>query len=1069
MKRTPTRLSFAAWLLAATCPSGAAPVDWENPRLTGVNNLPPHATMVVCPDIKTALAIGPVSNGERVKSPFYRSLNGDWNYYYASNHSARVPDFWKPGFDDRKWTSLPVPSNVELQGYGIPIYVNDTYPWPEPWTPPTVPADDPNNTVNAYRRYFTVPPSWAGRRVRLTFDGVNSCFQLWVNGERVGLGKDSRTPVEFDITKFVRLGRNLLAVENFRWSDGTYLECQDFWRLSGIFRDVYLWSPPNLHIRDFEVKSELDAQYRDAELGCSFTLENSTPNAAIVQVEGLLLDPGGRTVAAPKVQLRVNPDGSGGQTVVSQSIPNPLKWTAETPNLYKLLLSLKDSVGRTLEVIPVNVGFRKVEIKDANLLVNGQRILIKGVNRHEIEPDRGQAITVASMETDVQLMKQFNLNAVRTAHYPNQPAWYELCDRYGIYLVDEANIESHGMGYEEKTLAKDPAFADAHLNRTIRMVERDKNHPSVIIWSLGNEAGDGPNFVATSHWVKQRDPGRPVHYEKARQLPHTDIVCPMYPTPAEVAEYASQPRNRPFLMCEYSHAMGNSSGNLWLYWDLIYSRPYLQGGFIWDWVDQGLRQEQKPLPAARFEKPRPGARTFWAYGGDFGPPGTPSRDNFCCNGLVSPDRKPHPGFFTVKHVYQYLHCRPLDLAARVIEVKNWYDFTNPRDVAALRWRLTGDGIELQSGTLPAPDLAPHTAAELAVPVRPFAPQPGVEYFLEVSFHLRRGTAWAKAGHEIAWDQFKLPDAATAVAGDAQQQPLRTTQIGNAFTISGADFTAVFDRQQGTLASLKFKGTELIRRPLRPNFWRAQTDNDRGRDMKSSQGVWQQAHEAVELTRFETAPLATGCVRIGMSHRLPRVDAVWDTDYTVLGSGDMIVDARFKPGRADLPKMPRLGMQMELPPGFEKVSWLGPGPEETYCDRRDARVGLYSGSVSEQFYQDYVEPGETGNKTDARWIALSSGKVGLLAVGLPRLSTSALHYGTEDLNAASHLFQLPRRDYVTLNLDLAQQGVGGDTSWGAWPHAQFLIPCKEYAYRFRLRPIKAGTDIGRVARQPVPGD
>lgn len=416
---------------------------------------------------------------------------------------------------------------------------------------------------------------------------------------------------------------------------------------------------------------------------------------------------------------------------------------------------------------------------------------------------------------------------------------------------------------------------------------------------------------------------------------------------------------------------------------------------------------------------------------------------------------------------RYLRCRPVDLAARVIEVRNWYDFINPKGLAVLRWRLTGDGIELQSGTLPAPDLAPHAAAELTIPVKPFVPRLGVEYFLDVSFHLRRGNAWAKPGHEIAWDQFKLPDAATAVAADTQQPPLKTAQTDSSVTVSGAGFTAVFNRQRGTLASLKCKGTELIRSPLRPNFWRAQTDNDRGRDMKSSQGVWQHAHEAAELTRFETAVAGTNCVRISTTHKLPGVDAIWDTHYTVIGSGDIVVEAHFKPGRNDLPKLPRLGMQMELPAGFEQATWFGPGPEETYCDRLDARVGLYSGSVSEQFYQDYVEPGETGNKTNARWIALSNGKVGLLAVGLPLLSTSALHYGTDDLNAAIHPFQLPRRDCVTLNLDLAQQGVGGDTSWGAWPHPQFLIPCKEYAYRFRLRPVKAGTDIGYAARQPIP--
>lgn len=567
-------VAFAAHLPGAA----AAPElkDWQNPRLAGVNNLAPRATMVICPDAKTALKIGPVSNAERVKSPFYRSLNGQWKYHYASNHLARVPDFWKPEFDDSTWPTIPVPSNVEMHGHGIPIYVNVPYPWPKPWKPPFVPEDDPNNTVNSYRKTFTVPKAWSGRRVLLTFDGVNSMFYLWLNGQKVGLGKDSRTPVEFDLTPFLKPGENLLAIENFRWCDGSYLEDQDFWRLSGIFRDVYLWSPPDVHIRDFEVRTDLDAQYRDGKLSIAVTLENKTTQPAAVTVDAALLNATGKEVAKPRIQMRVAPDGSGGQAAISQSIPNPLKWTAETPDLYKLLLTLKDSSGKVLEVIPVNVGFRKVEITDGDLLVNGQRILIKGVNRHEHDPDHGQVVSVESMIEDILVMKRHNINAVRTSHYPNQPAWYDLCDRYGLYVIDEANIESHGMGYGKESLANFPEWLDVHLDRTIRMVERDKNHPSVIIWSLGNEAGNGPNFMATYDWIKQRDADRPVHYERAGFDRNTDIYCPMYPRPEELRRYAAgeafeaewkfsigaeAKRSRPYIMCEYAHAMGNSSGN----------------------------------------------------------------------------------------------------------------------------------------------------------------------------------------------------------------------------------------------------------------------------------------------------------------------------------------------------------------------------------------------------------------------------------------------------------------------------------------------------------------------------
>jgi beta-galactosidase len=1057
-------------LFVAVAADGPARDDWSNPQLIGLNNEPPHATMIVCPDAWTAHTIGVAVNAERVKSPFYRSLNGDWKYHYSKNLTRRVPDFWKTDFNDSAWTTIPVPANVELFGHGIPVYVNIRYPWTwhgAPANPPFVPLDEPNNTVNSYRRTFDLPTEWPGRHIYLTFDGVNSFFYLWINGERVGFGKDSRTPVEFDITKFVKPGQNLLAVENIRWSDGSYLEDQDMWRMSGIFRDVYLWSPLNLHIRDFEVKSDLDAQYRDGTFGVAVTLANQTQEPANVTVEAALLDAAGKTVATPRIQMRVSPDGTGGQAMISTSIPNPLKWSAESPNLYQLLLTLKDAAGKTLEVIPAKVGFRKVEIRNGDLLVNGQRILIKGANRHEFDADRGQAITVAGMDRDIRLMKQFNLNAMRCCHYPNQTAWYDLCDRYGLYLIDEANIESHGMGYGRESLANPPEWADAHMNRTVRMVERDKNHPSVIIWSLGNEAGDGPTFVATSKWVHQRDASRPVHYERAELRSHTDIVCPMYPHPRSVAEYASHPQTRPYIMCEYEHAMGNGSGDFWSYWNLIYTQPHLQGGFIWDWVDQGLRTVQQPLPAARYEAPQPGQKTFWAYGGDFGPTGTASDDNFCCNGLVSPDRKPHPGLFQVKHVYQYIHAKPVDLAARTVEIKNWFDFTNLKDVADGEWLLKADGKVIQHGALPALDLAPRATQTVTIPVKPFAHEPGVEYFLELRFTLKRAQSWARAGHEIAWDEFKLPDAAPApVLATGSSAPLKSTETDAALTVSSRAFTATFDKKAGALASLQFHGSELIRTPLRPDFWRGQTDNDRGRNMEQSQGIWRHAHEDAQLTAFESTTNANGTVTVKTTHVLPKVSAVWETTYTVYGSGDIVVAAKFKPGKTDLPQLVRLGMQMTLPPGFERLAWLGPGPQETYADRKDAPVGAYAGRVDDQFFADYTEPGESGNMVDARWIALSNGKVGLLAVGLPLLSANALHYGTEDLNAGKHAFELPRRDYVTLNLDLVQQGVGGDDSWGAWPHEAFLIPCREYNYEFRLRPFVASQNPGRLARTQV---
>jgi beta-galactosidase len=672
------------------------------------------------------------------------------------------------------------------------------------------------------------------------------------------------------------------------------------------------------------------------------------------------------------------------------------------------------------------------------------------------------------MERDIRVMKQHNVNAVRCSHYPNQPLWYDLCDRYGIYLIDEANIESHGMGYGKESLAKNPEWLDAHMNRTVRMVERDKNHASVIIWSLGNEAGDGTNFVATSAWVHQRDTSRPVHYERAEFAVHTDIVCPMYPPPHHLANYASKPQTRPYIMCEYSHAMGNSSGGMWAYWSQIYTKPHLQGGFIWDWVDQGLRH---PLTGGMAPCKASGGRDyFWAFGGDYGPAGTPSDQNFCCNGLVSPDRRPHPGLLEVAHIYQSIWTKPLSTDNRDFEVANGYFFQNLKDVARGQWQLTADGVTLQTGAMPELDILPGNVIRVAPELNSITPKPGVEYFLEFNYTLKRDTTWAKAGHQIAWDQFKLPiTAAPEVIDMAGYPDLKQTDTSESLVLAGQNFEIVFDKAAGTLKSWRFNGAEMINIPLQPDFWRSPTDNDRGRDMVKSQGVWHKATEGASLKSFAAKPHpATRSVVVTAVLTLPKVEATWETDYAVYPNGDIQVSARFKPSNSKLPSLPRVGMRLALPAGFENISWMGPGPQETYADRKDAKVGVYQGTVDEQFYIDYTEPGETGNKADVRWVALTNPQgVGLLAVGAPLLSANALHYTAEDLQSAPHPYQLPRRDFVVLNLDLAQQGAGGDDSWGAWPHKEYLPACKEQSYQFRLSPFVGAKAPAAQARQVLP--
>jgi beta-galactosidase len=596
-------------------------------------------------------------------------------------------------------------------------------------------------------------------------------------------------------------------------------------------------------------------------------------------------------------------------------------------------------------------------------------------------------------------------------------------------------------------------------------VERDKNHPSIIIWSLGNEAGDGPNFEATANWVHQRDATRPVHYEPARDDVYTDIVCPMYPNPKSLGTFASKTQTKPYIMCEYEHAMGNGSGDFASYWEQIYEKPYLQGGFIWDWVDQGLRTPQQKLPAARYTKPGWFDKTFWAFGADFGPAGTPSDGNFCCNGLVTPDRKPHPGLFEVKHWYQYIRCKPADLKERTVEVKNWFDFTNLKDIATGQWRLKADGKEIQSGKLPTLDIEPGATKQVAIPVKLFQPQPGVEYFLELTFALSHNMPWAEAGHEIAWDEFKLPDAAPAMAVATEALPtVQWTANTNGAVVSGKDFQIVFDEISGGIKSWQYKGHEIIESPLRPDFWRAMTDNDRGRrSAKDSQAFWRFAGKA-GINQSFSGEKKKDHFEVKVGTVLPgAANSAWETTYKIYGSGDVIVTATFKPAKTDVAKIPRVGMQMELPKGFEQITWLGPGPQETYSDRKDSRVGVYDGAVEDQFFADYTQPGESGNKADVRWIALQGRGIGLLAVGMPLLSANALHYTEEDLNAGRHAFELPHRDFVSLNLDMKQQGVGGDNSWGAWPHDEFLIPVQEYTYSFRLRPFGRGEDPEKLAR------
>lgn len=1018
--------------------------DWEGPSIVGRNKEAPHCTLTPYGDpVQAALC-------DRAASPFCRLLNGLWKFHWVPKPADRPANFFRSDFDVSGWADIPVPSNWETEGYGVPIYSNVAYPFPA--DPPRIPADD--NPVGSYRTTFDVPDAWAGRRILLQFGGVMSGCYVWVNGQEVGYSEDSMTPAEFDITRFVQPRDNVLAVQVYRWCSGSYLEDQDMWRLSGIYRDVLLYAAPVAQIRDFFARCTFDAAYRDAVLRLTMKVHNSGPAQDGLSVEAGLLAPGGAPATAnPLMTGAVGPLPSGGESEIELAAPvfGPLKWSAETPYLYTLVLTLKDAAGAVVEAVSCRFGFRQVEVRDNQLFVNGVSIKLKGVNRHEHCPDRGKAITVAQMREDLRIMKQNNINTVRTCHYPNQEAWYDLCDEFGMYVIDEANIESHGMGYDlDTTLGNRPEWETAHVDRVVRMVERDKNHPSVIIWSLGNEAGSGCNFVAAANALRAIDPTRPVHYERFNDI--ADIHSEMY-YPIELLEqYARENPRKPFVLCEYAHAMGNSVGNLQDYWDVIDAQPCLIGGCIWDFIDQALRKKTDAPPG-----------WFWAYGGDFGD--TPNDGNFCCDGIVGPDRTPNPSMQEVRKVYQNIKVEPVDLASGRVRVRNKYAFLN-LDAFEAAWELMADGRVLQEGSLGRLSVPSGGAADVLVPFSLPPLEPGTEYWLTVRFTLAEDCLWAAKGHVVAWDQFLMPfDAPQAPRIDPAMLPrLSLEESGADFGIYGEDFSVRIGKRSGVIESFQSSGLELLCAPLEPNFWRAPTDNDRGNGHPDRCRVWKDAGANRELRGIALRQATPQYLDITAVFALADGNARYTVNYAVYGSGDVVVDVRLE-AAARLPELPRIGMQAAMPGAFDRVTWYGRGPEETYWDRKTGGAfGVYSFPVAQQV-QRYVRPQENGNKTDVRWFAVTNAAgAGLMAAGMPVLECSAWPFTMRDLEECTHDYELPRRHFVTVNFDYAQMGVGGDTSWGARTHPQYTLPAGTYAYRFRLTPLRRLDEATALARR-----
>lgn len=1044
------RRFFAVVTLLLACASVQSQdlPDWENPRVFNINKEPAHATFVPYTDEASArrgvLAFAPGA-APAPGSPFVMSLNGRWKFNWVKEPSARPVDFYKPEFDVSGWKEIKVPANWEFEGYGTPIFLNIIYPFkrdapkvmgepPRDWT-----TYEERNPVGSYRRTFNVPAAWAGRETFLVLRGVNSACYVWVNGQKVGYSEDSRLPAEFNVTQYVRPGENTLAVEVYRFSDGSYIEDQDFWRLSGIFRDVELVSRAPLHLRDFYARTHLDAQYADARLNVNAKVRNAGASAEKFTLQAKLFDARGTSVGAPFVGEGTATSGGEVSLDLSQNVNNPLKWSAEEPNLYTLVLTLKDSKGRVLEVVPWRLGFRTSEIKNGQILVNGRPMMIKGVNRHEHDPDLGQVTTREMMVRDIVLMKRYNINAVRTSHYPNDERWYQLCDEYGLYVQDEANIESHGYGANDKQRVSDGEdFTEAHVERVRRTIERDKNHASIFLFSLGNEAGWGRNLAAARAWVKQNHPELVLVYEAGASV-HSDAFNPMYTKPQNLLQsWEQKGEGKPFYLVEYAHALGNSVGNLQEYWTVLESRANFHGGFIWDWVDQTFRKKTTD------------GRDLWAYGGDYG---DRPNDGNGGDGLVFADRRVQPELEEVKKVYQFIKVEPVDLAAGRVRVRNKHLFAD-LSYAEGSWELAEDGVVIQRGNLSRLRTAAGQSEEITLPLRRPAPKPGAEYFLKVTFALGADSPWAKRGHVVAWDQFAMPYGGGAIlAGLSSMATAHSVEeTADAVTLRGPRFLVRVGKQSGALEAYEVGGRPLIAGPLVPNFWRAPLDNDRGNQMAKRLGVWRTAAAERKVTNVLVERLGAGSTRVTIEATLPPEGSKTRTSFNVYGNGLIKVESALTPA-AGAPELPRVGMQMLIPEEFRNVEWYGRGPHETYWDRRTgAAFGIYRSKVDE-LWTPYAEPQETGNRTDVRWVSFTNASgVGLRAVGLPEFYFSAWPFRMSELERAKHSAEIRMSKEITVNLDQRQMGVGGDDSWGAQPHAEYRLPAKPYEYSFRLEPV-----------------
>ncbi|QOG04944.1 DUF4981 domain-containing protein [Flavobacterium sp. MDT1-60] len=1017
---------------------------WQNEKINEDNREPMHAAYYVFENEKSA------ANNDWKSSKNYLDINGAWKFKYVDSPADLPKEFEKSNFNDQSWDNFKIPASWDVNGYGYPVYVNTTYDFDYLMAPnpPFVPTKF--NPTGVYRREVTIDKSWEGKDIFLHVGAAKSNLTVWVNGVYVGYGEDGKLPSEFNLNKYVKTGKNTIVLQVMKWNDGSYLECQDMWRMSGITRDSYLVARNKTHLKDYEIIPDLDPSYVNGSLKISteFSNLNQKDNYTL---EVQLKD--GDKIITSKVISALSE-----KQTFDFAVNNPKKWSAEIPNLYQVSFLLKDKKGTLIEVINQNVGFRKVEIKGGQLLVNGKAIYIKGVNRHEVDPVTGQTISRERMEQDIKIMKEFNINAVRMSHYPNDEYIYELCDKYGIYVVDEANIESHGMGYDiTKTLGNKPDWELAHLQRMQRMVERDKNHTSIIIWSMGNEAGNGYNFYRGYLWIKNRDKSRPIQYERAtagawdgKDLKYewnSDIIDPMYSSPDKMEEYilANPNPSRPYILCEYAHAMGNSMGNFKDYWDIIRKYPNLQGGFIWDMIDQSV-----------YKTTADGTRIL-AYGGDFGPKDMKNDNNFVNNGVFTVEREPNPHAFEVRNVYQNILTTWENKETATIKVYNEFSFKDLSNVS-LHWELILDGKEVESGVIDNLEIKSNESKSYKLPVNLDGKQ-FQEAFINLTYHIKQDEPFLPKDFQIATDQLAFKGSwknDIKIEGGSKIMVEKKEKS----TVFKSDKTEIaFDKKTGFISGYSFQNQPIIKEgyQLRPNLWRAPNDNDFGAYLQEKLKAWKDATENPMLVNWAYTVSKDNKISVTATYDLPQVASKLVLNYELSGSGELSVKEQINIDKAkEQPMLPRFGMEIIVPKDFNNMSYYGRGPHENYIDRNySSQVGLYNQTVSEQYYP-YIRPQETGNKTDVRWLELSNDKLKLTVKSDDLLSITALHYLNEDLDDGlkkdqRHAAELKERDLTSLKIDYKQMGVGGIDSWQAWPMEKYLLKDKIYQYQFKITP------------------